>query len=86
MITSEQIRAGRALLKWSAEDLANAAGVGIATVRRLEVVNGVPSCQVRILEALKATLELAGVSFIGTPQDSPGVRLKNSNIRDETKN
>ena len=75
MITSDQIRAARALLKWSAEDLANEAGVGIATVRRFELDKGVPSGQVRILGALKATLEAGGIDFIGTPEDRPGVRL-----------
>ncbi len=75
MITSDQIRAARALLKWSAEDLANEAGVGIATVRRFELDKGVPSGQVRILGALKATLEAGGIEFIGTPEDRPGVRL-----------
>jgi transcriptional regulator with XRE-family HTH domain len=75
LITSDQIRAARALLKWSAEDLANEAGVGIATVRRFELNKGVPSGQVRILGALKATLEGGGVEFVGTPEDRPGVRL-----------
>ena len=75
MITSDQIRAARALLKWSAEDLAKKAGVGIATVRRFELDKGVPSGQVRILGALKATLEAGGIDFIGTPEDRPGVRL-----------
>jgi transcriptional regulator with XRE-family HTH domain len=75
LITSDQIRAARALLKWSAEDLANEAGVGIATVRRFELDKGVPSGQVRILGALKATLEAGGIEFIGTPEDRPGVRL-----------
>ena len=76
LITSDQIRAARALLKWSAEDLANEAGVGIATVRRFELDKGVPSGQVRILGALKAALEVGGVEFVGTPEDRPGVRFK----------
>lgn len=76
MITSHQIRAARALLGWTADDLADAAGVGVATVRRFEIVKGVPSGQVRIMEALKSTLEAAGVEFIGAPEDQPGVRLK----------
>ena len=75
MITSDQIRAARALLQWSAEDLAKEAGVGIATVRRFELDKGVPSGQVRILGALKSTLEAGGIEFVGTPEDRPGVRL-----------
>lgn len=75
MITSDQIRAARALLKWSANDLANASKVGIATIRRFEIQDGVPSGQVRILESLINALEYAGVEFIGSPDDGPGVRL-----------
>ena len=75
MITSDQIRAGRALLRWSADDLAMAAKVGVATVRRFESVAGVPSGQVRIVESLRRALEDAGVEFIGSPDSGPGVRL-----------
>jgi len=76
LITSEQIRAGRALIKWSADELALSAGIGVATIRRFESVAGVPSGQLRVLELLKKALENAGVEFIGTPDDRPGVRLK----------
>ena len=76
MITSDQIRAARALLRWSADDLALAASVGIATVRRFETVEGVPSGQIRVLESIQLALEEAGVEFIGLPDDKPGVRLK----------
>ena len=76
LITSEQIRAGRALIKWSAEDLAEAAGVGVATIRRFESVAGVPSGQMRVIELIKITLQDAGIEFIGSPDDRPGVRFK----------
>ena len=75
LITSDQIRAARALLNWSANDLADASKVGIATIRRFEIQHGVPSGQVRILESLINALEHAGVEFIGSPEDRPGVRL-----------
>lgn len=39
-------------------------------------MDGVPSGQVRTLIAIKEALEAAGVEFIGTPDDRPGVRLK----------
>jgi DNA-binding transcriptional regulator YiaG len=76
LITSEQIRAGRALIKWSADDLALSAGVGVATIRHFESVPGVTSGQLRVLELVKKSLQNAGVEFIGTPDDRPGVRLK----------
>ena len=41
----------------------------------MEVMDGVPSGNVRTLLALKTALETAGVEFVGTPTDSPGVRL-----------
>lgn len=75
MITSAQIRAARALLRWSAEDLAKNANIGIATIRRFEIQDGIPSGQIRILEALKSALEAAGIEFIGTPEEGAGVRL-----------
>ncbi len=76
MIASAQIRAGRALLRWSAADLSVASGVGTATLQRMEVMDGVPSGQVRTLVAIKEALEAAGVEFVGAPNDHPGVRLR----------
>lgn len=74
MITSDQIRAARALLRWSAEELANKAQLGVATIRRIEADEGVPSSNARTIDILQKTLETAGVEFVGTPQDRPGVR------------
>lgn len=76
MISTGQVRAARALLRWRAQDLADASGVGVATIRRMEVLDGVPSGQIRSLAAIQSALEAAGVEFIGTPDDRPGVRLK----------
>ena len=47
MISTEQIRAARALLRWTAQNLADVSGVGVATIRRIELMDGVPSGQVR---------------------------------------
>ncbi len=78
MISTGQVRAARALLRWRAQDLADASGVGVATIRRMEVLDGVPSGQIRSLAAIQSALEDAGVEFLGTPDDRPGVRLKTS--------
>jgi hypothetical protein len=75
MITSEQIRAARAMLKWTAADLAESAGVGIATVRRMEIEVGVPSCNAKILEKMQNVLQKAGIEFVGSPESNPGVIL-----------
>ena len=76
MISSGQIRAARALLRWSALELAQISGIGVATIRRLELVDGVPSSNARTLMQIQKTLEAVGIEFIGSPDDRPGVRLK----------
>jgi transcriptional regulator with XRE-family HTH domain len=75
MITSAQIRAARGLLNWSRKDLAEKSGVSFASMMRLESFDGVPSSNVKTLDALKKAFEEAGVEFIGTPDNGPGVRL-----------
>ena len=82
MITSGQIRAARAMLKWSAAILSQKSGIGTATIQRMEVMDGVPSGNVRTLAALQAALESAGIEFIGSPEDSPGVRQLTEKILD----
>jgi transcriptional regulator with XRE-family HTH domain len=75
MISSGQIRAARAMLKWSAADLAEASGVGVATIRRIELVEGLPSSNAKTLDLIRKTFEGAGIEFIGAFDQSPGVRL-----------
>jgi ribosome-binding protein aMBF1 (putative translation factor) len=76
MITSCQIRAARALINWSARELAEKSKVGVATVRRMELAEGIPSSNAQTLDLIIKTLEKAGIEFIGSPDDRPGVRLK----------
>ena len=76
MIISSQIRAARALLRWSAENLASNAGVGVATVRRLELTEGIPSSNAQTLNLIKKTFESAGIEFLGNPEDGAGVRFR----------
>ena len=76
MITSGQIRAGRALLKWTGKDLAKASGVAFSTLMRLETGEGVPGAQAKTLDALQRAFEEAGIEFIGTPESGAGVRWK----------
>jgi predicted transcriptional regulator len=76
LITSQQIRAARALLRITVVDLANASGVGIATIKRIEAVNGIPPAHARTLDQISRALSDAGIEFVGTPDDRPGVRIK----------
>lgn len=73
-ITGGQMRAARAFLRWRAEDLAKAAKVGVATVRRAEMEDGVPNMLINNMLAIRRALEKAGIEF--TNGNMPGVRLK----------
>lgn len=77
MITGMQVRAAKALLNWSGLDLSQRAGVGLSTVRRIEACDGLlMTASIKVLQAIQVALEAAGVEFVGTPEDRPGVRLK----------
>jgi transcriptional regulator with XRE-family HTH domain len=76
-ITIEQCRAARALLGWSANQLAAAGRLGIATVKRFEA--GQPVQEASVV-ALQSSLEAAGVEFIEagavSRKGGAGARLK----------
>jgi transcriptional regulator with XRE-family HTH domain len=77
MITGAQVRAAKALIGWSGNDLAQNAGVGLSTIRRIEGCDGLlEAASVKTLQAIQKALELGGVEFIGSPEEGPGVRLK----------
>jgi hypothetical protein len=75
-ITSAQIRAARALLRWSAVDLAQSSSVGVNTIRRAEVAESATSLTAPNELAIRRTLEAAGVEFIDENGGGPGVRLR----------
>ena len=76
MITSAQIRAARAMLDWSREQLSDNSSVGISALMRLESAEGVPSGNIKTFEAVQKALEEAGIEFIGSPEEGAGVRWK----------
>jgi hypothetical protein len=78
------MRAARALLRWSALDLAAASKVGVATIRRAEVVEGEIPVTVANEIALRRALEAAGVEFIDENGGGVGVRLKKTTGRKRT--
>ena len=76
MITAEQIRAARALLRWSAQDLADRSGIGFRTIQRFESERGIPASRSKNLVTIRKVLEEAGIIFIDEDELGPGVRLR----------
>ena len=82
-LTSAQIRAARALIRWSAEDLARHSALGVTTIRRAELRESATQLTAANDLTLRRTLEAAGVEFIsGSEVGGPGVRLKKSLNKD----
>lgn len=75
MLIGRQIRAARAALGMSAEELAALSAVSLRTVQRIEMEDGIPAGRVSTIVAIKSALERAGIEFIGTPEDRPGIRV-----------
>ena len=78
VLTSAQIRAARALIRWSAEDLARASAVGLTTIRRAELAEEATSLTAANDRSLRRALEDAGVEFIDENGGGAGVRMKKS--------
>ena len=75
-LTSRQIRAARALLGWTAEDLAKKATLGLATIRRAELAADTTSMTAANDLAVRRALEAAGIEFIDEDGGGPGVRMR----------
>jgi transcriptional regulator with XRE-family HTH domain len=75
MITGMQIRSARAALRWTTQELADKAGITARTIKRFEAVDAVPPSRSSTLADVKTVLESAGIEFIGSPTDRPGIRV-----------
>ncbi|MBY2912408.1 helix-turn-helix domain-containing protein [Rhizobium leguminosarum] len=76
MLTAEQVRAARALLRMEQKELAERAGVSLPSIKRLEQMEGaLTATRVSTIEAIRAALEKAGVRFIPENGGGAGVRL-----------
>jgi transcriptional regulator with XRE-family HTH domain len=74
MITPSQCRAARGLLDWTQQELADAAHIGVATIRLFEGEGAEP--RHATLAVLRRALELAGIEFIEENGGGPGLRLR----------
>ena len=83
MLTPDQLRAARALVDWTREDLAAKSGVARNTVKGFERDGTDP--KLSTLHKWRRALEAAGIEFIdpGARSDDggPGVRLAKTRAR-----
>ena len=76
MIEAAQIKAARALLGIGQVELSELAGVGLTTLKRLELSDEITG-SARTLWKIQTALEAAGVEFIPADDEKgPGLRLK----------
>jgi hypothetical protein len=73
-LSSELIRAARALLRWEQQDLSEASGVSLTTIKRLEGRPGALAAHSSTVTALRRALESAGIEF--TNGNAPGLRFR----------
>jgi len=75
-LTSIQIRAARAVLRWSAEKLSQQSSISLRTIRRAELAERQTALTAANDLAVRRALETAGVEFIDENGGGPGVRLR----------
>ena len=75
-LTSAQIRAARSLIRWTADELAAACALSVATIRRAELKESETALTAANDLAIRRALEVAGVEFIDENGGGPGVRLR----------
>jgi transcriptional regulator with XRE-family HTH domain len=82
-LSGGQIRAARALLRWSTEELARQASLGLNTIKRAEAKDGKTSLTAANELAIRRACEAAGVEFIDENGGGPGVRIRKRRPRKE---
>ncbi|ACK51568.1 hypothetical protein Msil_2645 [Methylocella silvestris BL2] len=77
-ISIRQIKAARALLDWSQEQLAEEAGASLAKIKQLQAEDAEIDGSSGIAIKLVAAFDKAGISFIEENGEAVGVRLKSA--------
>jgi len=75
-VSIRQIKAARALLGWSQDELARAAALSIPTIKRLEAGEGQLGGRSETGDKIRHALQLAGIDFIDENGGGAGVRLR----------
>src|SRR5262249_45195902 len=77
-VSIRQLKAARALVGWSQEELASAARVSLPTIKRLESAEGWLAGRQTTTQKIRVALEKTGLEFIDENGGGPGVRLRKS--------
>lgn len=76
MIIPSQIRAARAIIGLSQQELADRSGVGLATIKRIEAARHKIAGNATTLVRIQKALEAQGVRFLESDGSAgPGIRL-----------
>ena len=75
IVSYVQIKMARSALGWSAEKLSQESGVSTRTLNRIETNDGFLSATRANLKIVELTFTHAGIEFIGSAGEGPGVRL-----------
>ena len=78
MINVAQLRAARGLIGWNQSRLAEATGLALSTVKRMETSDGILRGTAENVWRVQKGLQNAGVIFIDEDEEGPGVRLRKS--------
>lgn len=76
MVTPREVRAARAFLGWTRQQLADKAVVSLNSVVRLE--QGVVDSRTSTVEAVRRVLEKAGIEFLSLQGQQEGFRWRAS--------
>jgi len=79
MIDGRQIRAARAMLGWSREELLQASGISMSALLRME--GGLADSRGSTLNKVAKALTLAGIEFVTLDDGAIGVILKAEFLR-----
>src|SRR6476659_4214967 len=80
-VSIRQVKAARALLGWSQDDLAEAAEISLPTIKRLEAGDGPLGGRTETGDRITQALNTAGIEFIDENGGGAGVRLRKPGVK-----
>lgn len=80
LLEASQVRAARAYLQWTKEDLASNAGISVSTVKRMESEIG-RAVRARHFQAVRDAFQAAGVGFVNGPGSQTAITLQKTGLR-----